>query len=50
LPDEEVQITIGPSRGQAVQELIALMDEVGEEAVRRGLTDEKLAELLKDES
>ena len=50
LPDEEVQVTIGPSREEAAKELIKIMDRMGEEAERRGLTDEKLNELLKDES
>lgn len=49
-PDDEVQITIGPSRGEAAKELLRIMDQMGEEAERRGLTDEKLAELLRDES
>ena len=49
-PDEEVEITIQPSRGQRLQTLIEIMDRAGVEAESRGLTDEKLAELLKDES
>lgn len=48
--DDEVQITIGPSRDVAGSELLRIMDEMGAEADRRGLTDEKLAELLQDES
>jgi len=34
----------------AGNELLRIMDRIGAEADRRGLTDEKLAELLKDES
>ena len=48
-PDELLQVIIGPSREQAVEELIGLMDEIGEEAQRRRLTEEKLKALLKDD-
>ena len=49
-PDDAVQITIGPSRDEAAKELLRIMDQMGTEADRRGLTDEKLAALLSDES
>lgn len=49
-PDDAVQITIGPSRDEAAKELLSIMDQMGVEADRRGLTDEKLAELLRDAS
>jgi len=49
-PDEEVEITIQPSREQRLRALLEIMDRAGAEAESRGLTDDKLAELLKDES
>jgi hypothetical protein len=47
-PEDTVEVTIQPSRDERLRELFAAMDRVGEEAERQGLTDEKLAELLKD--
>lgn len=47
-PDEEVQITIGPSREDAAKELVRLMDWMGKEAKRKGLSEKKLADLLRD--
>jgi hypothetical protein len=49
-PDEEVEITIQPSREQRLRTLLGIMDRAGAEAESRGLTDKKLEELLKDES
>lgn len=48
-PDEDVQVIIGPSRDAAVKELLKIMDSMAEAAERNGLTEEKLAELLKDD-
>lgn len=49
-PDEVVQVIIGSSQRTAAKELLGIMDQMAEEAERRGLTEEKLAELLKDEN
>ena len=49
LPEEEVQITIGPTRGEAAKELVRIMDRMGEEARRNGLTEKKLTKLLQDD-
>ena len=48
-PDEAIQVIIGPSRDRAASELITLMKEMSEEAISRGLTEERLTELLKDD-
>ncbi len=50
LPGEVVTITIQPSMDKSLKELLEVMDKAGEEAQKRGLTDEKLSDLLKDES
>jgi hypothetical protein len=45
LPDQEVDIVI-QDRKAAIQRLEKLMDKMGEEAQRQGLTEKKLQELL----
>jgi hypothetical protein len=45
-PDEEVMITISPSREQQVDELLILVDEIGRGAEKQGLTQAKLSQLL----
>ena len=49
-PEDEVEITIQSPREARLQQLFEIMDRAGAEAQRKGLTDEKLEELLKDES
>ena len=49
LPEEEVQITIGPTREEAAKELVRTMDRMGEEARKNGLTGKILTELLRDD-
>ena len=44
------ETTVNLSIEQPENELLAIMDKIGKAAEERGLTDEKLAELLKDES
>ena len=48
-PEEEVQITIGPTREEAAKELVRIMDRMGKEARKNGLTEEKLTKLLQDD-
>lgn len=48
-PDERVEITIQPPREARVKQLFEVMNRAAEDAEARGLTDEALAELLKDE-
>jgi hypothetical protein len=47
LPDQEVDIVI-QDRKAALQQLKKLMAQMGEEAKRNGLTEEKLQELLEE--
>ena len=47
--DDFVDVVIRPPREQRLKVLFSLMDQVAEEAERRGLTEEKLEELLKDD-
>lgn len=47
--DDFVDVVIQPPREQRLKALLSLMDQVAEEAERRGLTEEKLEELLKDD-
>ena len=48
-PDELVEVTIQPPRDKRLRELFAIMDRAAKEAKQRGLTEEKLQELLKDD-
>lgn len=45
-PDDEVEVTVDAGRRRKVAELLTLVREIGAEAESRGLTDEKLSELL----
>ena len=47
-PDETVEITIQPPRKRRLKELLSIMNRAGEEAEKRGLTDDILATLLKN--
>ncbi len=47
--DEIVEIVIQPPRSEQLKELFATMDEMSDEAEKKGLTEEKLAELLREE-
>lgn len=47
--DELVDITIQSPRQQRLQALFTLMDRAAENAEQQGLTEDKLAELLKDD-
>ena len=47
--DELVDVTIQPPRQQRLQALFSLMDRAAEDAEKRGLTEETLADLLKDD-
>ena len=47
--DEVVEVVIRPPRTQRLEQLFNLMDRMGEEAKRRGLTEEKLQDLLADD-
>lgn len=47
-PDETVEITIQPPREKRLKELLSIMNRAGEEAEKRGLTDDILATLLKN--
>jgi hypothetical protein len=45
-PGDVVEVTVDAGQRRKVAELLALVQEIGAEAERRGLTDEKLAKLL----
>jgi hypothetical protein len=45
-PDQEINLTIE----QTPENLLSLMDKIGKKAQAKGLTEDKLAELLADES
>jgi hypothetical protein len=45
-PEQEVNLTIEESS----EDILSIMDRVGKKAKERGLTEDKLAELLADES
>lgn len=45
-PDDVVEVTVDAGHRRKVSELLALVQEIGAEAEQRGLTDEKLGELL----
>ena len=45
-PEDVVEVTVDAGRRRRVAELLALVQQIGAEAERRGLTDEKLSELL----
>lgn len=45
-PEQEVTLTIEATS----DDIISIMDKIGEKARQRGLTEEKLAKLLADES
>ena len=47
-PDDVVSVTIGPSREEALSQLRAVMDKIGQDAAARGLTPEKLREIVPD--
>jgi hypothetical protein len=47
-PEDVVEVTVDAGHREKVAELLALVQEVGAEAERRGLTGEKLRELLDD--
>jgi hypothetical protein len=47
-PEDVVEVTVDAGRRRKVAELLALVQRIGAEAERRGLTDEKLSELLDD--
>ena len=47
-PDDMVQITIAPDRDEASKKLIALMDNMGTQAEKNGLTEEKLNQILNE--
>jgi bifunctional DNA-binding transcriptional regulator/antitoxin component of YhaV-PrlF toxin-antitoxin module len=47
-PEDVVEVTVDAGHRRKLAELLALVEEVGAEAERRGLTDEKLADLLDD--
>lgn len=49
LPDEIVEVTIQPPRSVRLLALFEVMDRAGVAAQKKGLTDEKLAQLLEDE-
>lgn len=45
-PDDVLEITIGPPREKMTRELLETIDRIGKNAEERGLTEEKLTELL----
>jgi bifunctional DNA-binding transcriptional regulator/antitoxin component of YhaV-PrlF toxin-antitoxin module len=47
-PEDVVEVTVDAGQRRKVAELLALVQKIGAEAERRGLTDEKLNELLDD--
>jgi hypothetical protein len=47
-PEDVVEATVDAGHRRKVAELVPLVQEIGAEAERRGLTDEKLSELLDD--
>ena len=47
-PEDVVEVTVDAGHRRKLAELLALVEEVGAEAERRGLTDKKLADLLDD--
>lgn len=49
LPDEIVEVTIQPPRAGRLRALFEIMDQAGEAAQKKGLTDKKLTQLLEDE-
>ncbi len=49
LPDETVEIIIQPPRDKQMKQLFETMNRVSDKAEKKGLTDEKLAELLREE-
>lgn len=48
-PEDKVDVVIRPSRAELVERLVALGRKSGARAEAAGLTDERLAELLRDE-
>jgi bifunctional DNA-binding transcriptional regulator/antitoxin component of YhaV-PrlF toxin-antitoxin module len=48
-PEDVVEITVDAGRRRKVADLLSLAHEIGAEAERRGLTDEKLKELLNEQ-
>lgn len=49
-PGEVVTITIQPKMDDALENMLNILDRAGKEAEKRGLTDDILSDLLKDES
>ena len=47
--DEIVEIIIQPPRNEQIKKLFETMDRINDEAEKKGLTEEKLAELLREE-
>lgn len=47
-PDEIVAITIGPPRKQQVEKLLELINKIGQDAKKKGLTEQKLSQLLNE--
>ena len=47
-PEDVVEVTVDAGHRRKVAELLALVQEIGAKAERRGLTDHKLSELLND--
>lgn len=47
-PDETVEVTIQLPREKRLKDLFFVMNQAGEEAKKRGLTDDILATLLKN--
>jgi bifunctional DNA-binding transcriptional regulator/antitoxin component of YhaV-PrlF toxin-antitoxin module len=45
-PEDVVEVTVDAGRRRKVAALLSLVQEIGAEAERRGLTDETLKELL----
>ena len=46
-PEDVVEVTVDAGHRRKVAELLSLVQKIGVEAERRGLTDEKLDELLR---
>ena len=47
-PDEVVRVTVDAERSRRVERFVRLAHDLSEEARAKGLTEEKLAELLDD--